>query len=157
MTKKWIPLLLVTALLLVGCASQQLAAKPVERTIYMAAVEPKGGVTVDKEPFPAAELPAGGGYILKAPDDNGRWEVSTYRWDPGQVIVNQGDIVTLEIIGINGSAHPFTIEGHDVSGVVTRGHVTRVTFTADKAGVFKILCDAHMPAMQGELVVLASR
>ncbi len=134
------------------------AAAPVERTIYMAAVEPKGGVTVDKEPFPSAALPEGGGYILKQPDDTGRWEVSTYRWQPGTVVVNQGDIVTLEIVGINGAAHPLRIEGYDdVSAVVQRGHITRVTFTADKAGIFKIICDTHLPSMRGDLVVLATK
>lgn len=131
------------------------ASIPVERTIYMAAVEPKGGVTVDKEPFPEAALPEGGGYILKEPDDTGRWEVSTYRFEPATVIVNQGDIVTLEIVGINGATHPFSIEGYDVSGTITRGKVMRVTFTADKAGIFKINCSIHLPTMTGHLVVLA--
>ena len=131
------------------------ASTPVERTIYMAAVEPKGGVTVDKEPFPEAALPEGGGYILKEPNADGRWEVETYRWDPGTIVVNKGDIVTLEIVGINGASHPFTIEGYDVSGTIMRGQVTRVTFTADKAGIFKINCSTHLPTMTGYLVVLA--
>lgn len=145
---------------LAGCAEDQTtspAGTPAERTIYMAAVEPKGGTTVDKEPFPDIKLPAGGSYILKAPDDTGRWEVETYRWDPGTVVVNQGDKVTLEIIGINGTAHPVRIEGYDVTGVVTRGHITRLAFTADKAGIFKIICDTHQPSMQADLVVLANK
>ena len=53
-----------------GCAvvfgaSPAVAAK---RHIVVTAVEPKGGVTVDKEPFPATPLPEGGGYVLKKPD-----------------------------------------------------------------------------------------
>lgn len=133
------------------------AVTPAKRTVYMAAVEPKGGTTVDKEPFPNIKLPAGGGYILTAPDKTGRWEVSTYRWAPGTVVVNQGDKVTLEIIGINGNAHPVRIKGYNVTGVVTRGHITRLTFTADKAGIFKIICDTHQPSMQADLVVLANK
>lgn len=125
-----------------------------KRTITMAAVELKGGTTVDKEPFPQAALPEGGGYLLKKPDASGRWEVSTYRWDPAQVIVNQGDEVTLEIIGINGDVHPGVIEGYGVSFSVKRGEVTRVSFTADRAGVFRILCDKHHPSMHGEIIVL---
>ncbi len=155
MTKHLLLLAVIAAVALAGCAGQSQSAAPVERTIYVAAVEPKGGVTVDKEPFPSAALPTGGGYVLKSPDDTGRWEVSTYRWEPGLVVVNQGDIVTLEIVGINGKEHPFSIDGYDVSGVVKRGEVTRVTFTADKAGIFKIACGAHLPTMQGELIVLA--
>ncbi|MBI3969939.1 MAG: cupredoxin domain-containing protein [Chloroflexi bacterium] len=119
------------------------------------AVEPKGGTTADKKPFPKTALPPGGGYILKPPDETGRWEVSTYRWDPNQVIVNQGDSVTLEIIGINGAEHPAAIEGYDQKFTVKRGEVTRVVFRATKAGVFRIVCAAHNPAMVGELIVLA--
>ncbi|MBI2846062.1 MAG: hypothetical protein HYX86_05895, partial [Chloroflexi bacterium] len=97
---------------------------PAERTVYMAAVEPKGGTNVSDEPFPVIALPEGGGYGLKPPDDTGRWEVETYRWTPGTIVVNQGDEVTLEIIGINGSEHPSTIEGYDLSFVVKRGEIT---------------------------------
>ena len=134
-----------------GAAS---SVEPGERTIYMAAVEPKGDQTVDKEPFPEMALLEGGGYILKEPNEEGRWEVSTYRWDPGTIVVNEGDLVTLEMIGINGAEHTFTIEGYDVSGVVTRGNLTTVSFTADTPGIFKIVCASHMPSMQAELVVL---
>ena len=82
-----------------------------KRFFTVAAVEPKGGVTADREPFPSEPLPAGGGYVLNKPDANDRWEVSTYLWTPGQIIVNEGDEVTLEFIGINGASHPATIRG----------------------------------------------
>lgn len=124
------------------------------RTIYMAAVEPKGGATVDSEAFPTEALPPGAGYELSEPDAEGRWEVSTYRWMPGTFVVNQGDEVTLEIIGINGTEHPFSIDGYDVTGTVTRGHVTTVTFTADQAGIFRMVCNIHPPSMTADLVVL---
>jgi len=144
------------AILVAACSGQAPAVAPVERTIYMAAVEPKGGVTVDKEPFPSEALPPGDGYALKEPNDEGRWEVETYRWDPGTIVVNQGEIVTLEIIGINGEQHTFEIEGTDVSGVVRRGYITRVTFTADTPGIFKLVCGTHKPSMQANIVVLAA-
>ena len=145
------------ALALPGLTQQKSGSAPRERTIYVAAVEAKGGVTVNREPFPLSALPSGGGYILKKPDDKGRWEVSTYRWDPGTMIVNEGDTVTLEIVGINGDDHPFTIEGYWITDVVRRGKITRVTFTADKAGIFKLICRKHAPSMQADLVVLAAR
>lgn len=100
--------------------SVQGKASPGKRTITMAAVEPKGGTTVDKEPFPQAALPEGGGYLLK-----------------------------------NGESHPGVIEGYGVSFVVKRGQVSTVTFKADTAGVFRILCDKHHPSMHGELIVLS--
>jgi plastocyanin len=142
------------ALMPPGWAQQKSGASPRERTIYIAAIEPKGSASVDQEPFPSAALPQGGGYALKKPDDKGRWEISTYRWDPATIVVNQGDRVTLEIVGINGDEHPFTIEGYWISDVVRRGQITRVTFTADKAGIFKIICRTHAPSMQADLVVL---
>ena len=128
--------------------------EPGKRHITIAAVEPKGGTTVDKEPFPETALPAGGGYILKKPNAQGRWEVSTYRFMPSQILVNHGDDVTLEYVGINGDVHPGVIEGYNIRFVVKRGQVTTVNFKADKAGVFRILCDVHHPTMHGELIVL---
>jgi len=131
------------------------APPPATRTFTMAAVEPKGGATVDKEPFPQDPLPEGKGYVLKKPDPHtGRWEVSTYRWEPSQIVVYQGDTVVLEILGVNGDVHPARIEGYVPGFVVRRGHMTRVTFTADKAGFFKIECTTHQPSMVGTLVVL---
>ena len=91
---------------------------------------------------------------MKPPDETGKWVVETYRYDPGTVVVNEGDTVTLEIVGINGKEHPFHIEGYDVSGVVKRGEVTRVSFLADKPGIFKISCEIHRPSMEADLVVL---
>jgi plastocyanin len=121
----------------------------------MAAVEPKGGTTVDKEPFPQDPLPEGKGYVLKTPDpQTGRWEVSTYRWEPSQIVVYQGDIVVLEIVGVNGDIHPSRIEEYVPGFVVRRGQITRLTFKTDKPGFFKIECTTHQPSMVGYLVVL---
>jgi len=126
-----------------------------ERFNTIAAVEPKGGTTVDKEPFPTTALPEGGGYELKAPNAEGRWEVSTYRWDPNQILVNEGDDVTLQFIGINGAEHPTSIEGFDLTFVIKRGEVTTITFKADRPGVFRFICGTHVASMVGELIVLA--
>jgi hypothetical protein len=125
-----------------------------QRTIYMAAVEPSGGADVEREPLPPA-LPPGGGYILNEPDETGRWEVATYRWSPGTIVVNQGDEVTLEIVGVNGREHHTEIEGYDLEFVVRRGELTTATFTADEAGIFNIVCHDHQPSMTAQLVVLA--
>ncbi|THK35568.1 hypothetical protein EHS39_24430 [Ensifer sp. MPMI2T] len=146
-------LALAAALTTAGLAGSAEAAS-MKRTITMVAVEAKGGTTVDKEPFPSAALPEGKGYELEAPNAEGRWEVSTYRWEPNQIIVNQGDEVMLEILGVNGAEHPSTIAGYDLSFTVKRGQLTTVTFTADKAGVFEFRCGTHQPSMVGELIVL---
>lgn len=127
-----------------------------ERTIYLAAIEPKGGTAVADEPFPTEALPEGGGYKLVEPNDEGRWEVSTYRWLPQDLIVTEGERITLEILGINGASHPSTIEGYDITFDVKRGELTTVSFVADKVGTFPIVCGAHQPSMTGNLVVLPS-
>ena len=143
----------LAALLAASCGSAS-APAATKRTIYMTALEYKGSTEVAKEPFPTTKLPEGGGYIRKAPAD-GKWETSTYRWEPGTIVVYQGDQVELQIFGTNGAVHPGRIEGYEKTFAVKRGDLTTVTFTADKAGVFRILCDTHAPSMTGTLVVLA--
>jgi plastocyanin len=129
-----------------------------KRFFTVLAVEPKGGVTVDKEAFPTDPLPSGGGYVTARPDDKtGRWEVSAYIWQPSQIIVSEGDEVTLEFVGINGAAHPTSISAFGQTFTVKRGQAHRVTFTADKVGIFGIICSTHKPSMSGELVVMAKR
>lgn len=154
----WALVALALPFVVAACAAQGgTNLKAGERTIYMAAIEPKGSTSVAKEPFPAATLPAGGGYALDEPDADGNWVVETYRWLPGEITVVQGDKVTLEVLGVNGASHPTTIEGYDVSFEVKRGQLNRVTFTADKPGVFRIICALHQPSMTGQLVVLPSK
>jgi len=151
-------LLLAAVSLLAGAVAVSVRPAQVEaqatRTIYMAAVEPKGGTAVSSEPFPAAALPAGGGYVLRAPDSTGRWEVSTYQWQPGFVVAREGEQVTLEIVGINGAEHISALPPFVQTFTVKRGQITRLTFNAGRAGIFPIICVSHQPSMTGYLVVL---
>jgi plastocyanin len=124
------------------------------RVVYMAAVEMKGGAQQEKEPYPSAPLPAGGGYVKTPPNASGRWEISAYQWSPGTVVVRQGESVTLEIVGVNGDVHPSTIPDLVESFAVKRGEVARVAFTAATPGLYPIICTKHQPSMQGTLVVL---
>lgn len=147
--------MVLASLLTVPAYSQ--TSSGARRTITVAAVEPRGGTPVSAEPFPTAPLPSGPGYVRREPDASGRWEISAYRWDPSQIIVNEGDEVTLEIVGINGATHPSTIAGYNLRFNVKRGEVTRVSFRADRPGVFRIECATHLPSMVGELIVLPRR
>lgn len=141
-----------------GTTSWTNSASAEKRFFTILAVEPKGGATVDKEPFPTSPLPSGGGYVIAQPDEKtGRWEVSAYIWQPSQIIVNEGDEVTLEFVGINGAAHPTSIAAFGQTFTVQRGHAHRVTFTADKVGIFGIVCSTHKPSMSGELIVMPRR
>jgi len=145
-------LLGLVAVGLASCGGSAIEAA--DRTVYMAAIEPKGTTNVAKEAFPTQALPAGGGYALVEPNEVGDWTVETYRWLPSTVTVAEGDNVTLEILGINGASHPARIEGYNLDFEVQRGQLTTVTFTADKPGIFRFVCDVHQPAMTGTLVVL---
>ena len=113
MTHGLVPILTAMALATVLAGTSPAAAE--KRYIVVTAVEPKGGASVEKEPFPATPLPEGAGYQLKKPNAEGRWEVAVYVFDPRQIFVNEGDEVTLEFVGINGASHPITIGGYDKS------------------------------------------
>ncbi|MBI2878083.1 MAG: hypothetical protein HYY20_14495 [Candidatus Tectomicrobia bacterium] len=120
----------------------------------MSAVEYKGSANTSTEPFPSVAPPSGGGYRLNEPDDKGNWSTSTYRWEPGAIFVNRGDKVELRIWGVNGAVHDAHIEGLVSNFTVQRGQLTIVSFTAKKAGTYKIHCGTHGPSMEALLVVL---
>lgn len=133
-------------------------AEAAKRRFTILAVEPKGGVTQDKEAFPASALPPGGGFVLSAPDQKtGRWEVSAYVWAPTQIVVEEGDEVTLDFVGINGATHPTAIAALGRSFTLRRGELQSITFVADKVGAFGIVCTTHQPSMNAEIVVLPKR
>ncbi len=69
-------------------------------------------------------------------------------------MAREGERVTLEIIGINGAEHAASLPPFVQSFRVKRGQLTRVTFTANRAGLFPVLCVTHQPSMTGYLVVL---
>lgn len=156
--RRWFQDLIVTgaivALALAVAGAGAVSAQTAGRVIYMAAVEMKGGTQREKEPYPEAPLPPGAGYVKTPPNPAGRWEVSAYQWSPGTIVVQQGETVTLEIVGINGDVHPSTIPGVVNSFTVKRGEITRITVTGTKPGLYPIICTKHGPSMQGTLVVL---
>jgi hypothetical protein len=58
-------------------------------------------------------------------------------------VVHQGDVESLEFVDINGAAHPTEIKGLDKAFTFKRGQVVKVEFTADKPGVYPVICSAH--------------
>lgn len=70
-------------------------------------------------------------------------KIEAYRWDPGTLFINKGEEVELHIYGINGKSHPFVIEGLNVKGEVKQGEETVVSFTADKEGIYRMICLEH--------------
>lgn len=79
---------------------------------------------------------------FKTTADDGQ-EHDVYRFSPGHLTVNKGDQVTLHIHGVNGHAHDFEIEAFGVNGTVERGDTATVSFHADQAGTFELVCTNH--------------
>ncbi|OMF30839.1 hypothetical protein BK133_16290 [Paenibacillus sp. FSL H8-0548] len=87
-----------------------------------------------------------GEYTMQTADGK---EMDIYRWDPGTIIVNKGELIELQINGVNGNSHPFVVEGLGIEGEVTKGKITVVRFTADKAGTYPIQCLTHTDMRHG--------
>jgi plastocyanin len=130
------------------------ATSPTNRTFYINTEEPRGIANMTKEPFPNSTLPAGGGYVLSPPNEEGDWKVETYVFDPSQIVVYEGDQVTLNILGVNGRAHNISVNGYAEPFELHRGELKTVTFTADRAGTIDFICRIHQPTMHGQIIVL---
>ncbi|MCJ7549542.1 MAG: cupredoxin domain-containing protein [Anaerolineae bacterium] len=81
---------------------------------------------------------------------------SQFSFDPGTVVVNPGDRVTLEVEAVD-MVHGIYVDGYDLSVTADPGQTARLTFVADRAGSFRFRCsvacgDLH-PFMIGRLRV----
>ena len=78
-------------------------------------------------------------------------------WLPGTVVARKGQTVRLTLINkipSDPNQHGFAIPAVGVAEVVNRGETKTVTFTADKEGVFPMVCQLHPAHVGGQLVVL---
>lgn len=88
-------------------------------------------------------------------------EIERYVFDPGFLVVNRGDRVTLKIHALKGDKHIAEIPAFGVKETqILRGQEKTITFVADKTGVFEIKCTNHLDAkkegpMVGYLYVMA--
>jgi len=76
------------------------------------------------------------------------WEVVTDLSSQGLIVALEEETVRVEIVGIDDDAHPTAIPGLVDSFTVSRGHVTRVIFTAIRPEPRPIACTEHTPNMQ---------
>jgi heme/copper-type cytochrome/quinol oxidase subunit 2 len=81
---------------------------------------------------------------------------SSFEYTPATIRVNRGDIVTLEIESTD-VVHGIAIDGYDLRLDAEPGKISRLTFTADRSGVFRfrcpVTCGALHPFMIGKLYV----
>jgi nitrosocyanin len=76
-------------------------------------------------------------------------------WLPGTLAVTKGTHVDLTLINnVPSGQHGFSIPGYGVAVVVEKGKPAHVSFTADRTGVFPIICQLHPAHVGGQLIVL---
>jgi|SRR5262249_55310546 len=81
----------------------------------------------------------------------------TKLWLPGTITVKKGTKVTLKLINkvpSDPNQHGFAIPAYNIAEIVNRGEDKTVEFTANKVGVFPIICQLHPAHVGGQLVVL---
>jgi heme/copper-type cytochrome/quinol oxidase subunit 2 len=83
-------------------------------------------------------------------------KASNFEYVPATIRVNRGDHVTLEIEATD-VVHGIAIDGYDLRVDAEPGQTARLTFTADRSGVFRfrcpVTCGALHPFMIGKLYV----
>ena len=98
-------------------------------------------------------IPTGGGFRITPPNKVGAWDFRSFTFGPDQVVVNQGDKVTLHFIGVQGAHHVITVDGVDTFELM-RGQIHTVSFVANNPGTITYSCHVHMPNMVGQILVL---
>jgi heme/copper-type cytochrome/quinol oxidase subunit 2 len=85
-----------------------------------------------------------------------RIRASSFEYSPATIRVNRGDLVTLEIEATD-VMHGIAIDGYDLRVDAEPGNIARLTFVADRSGVFRfrcsVTCGALHPFMIGKLYV----
>ncbi|HXX99196.1 MAG TPA: hypothetical protein VEL11_19065 [Candidatus Bathyarchaeia archaeon] len=98
-------------------------------------------------------IPTGGGFRIVLPNKVGAWDFRSFTFAPDQIVVNQGDKVTLHFIGVLGVHHIITVDGVGTFAL-HRGEIHTVSFIATNPGTINFWCSVHLPNMVGEILVL---
>ena len=98
-------------------------------------------------------IPTGGGFRITEPNKVGAWDFRSFTFSPDQIVVNQGDKVTLHFIGVQGAHHVVEVKGIDTFELA-RGQIHTVSFTANSPGTITYICHVHLPNMVGQILVL---
>jgi plastocyanin len=98
-------------------------------------------------------IPIGGGFRITEPNKVGAWDFRSFTFSPDQIVVNQGDIVTLHFVGVQGLHHLITVDGVGTFPLL-RGQIHTISFTANNPGTINYFCHIHMPNMVGQILVL---
>ena len=106
-----------------------------------------------EQPPVNSTIPTGGGFRIVDPNKVGAWDFRSFTFAPDQIVVNQGDKVTLHFIGVQGAHHVIAVDGIDTFELL-RGQIHTVSFVANNPGTINYSCHVHMPNMVGQILVL---
>jgi plastocyanin len=106
-----------------------------------------------EQPPVNSTIPQGGGFRITEPNKVGAWDFRSFTFSPDQIVVNQGDKVTLHFIGVQGAHHVISVEGVDTFELL-RGQIHTVSFVANNPGTITYICHVHLPNMVGQILVL---
>jgi plastocyanin len=106
-----------------------------------------------EQPPANSTIPDGGGFRITEPNKVGAWDFRSFTFSPDQIVVNQGDKVTLHFIGVQGAHHAITVEGIETFELA-RGQIHTVSFVPNNPGSITYICHVHLPNMVGQVLVL---
>ncbi len=106
-----------------------------------------------EQPPANSTIPTGGGFRITEPNKVGAWDFRSFTFAPDQIVVNQGDKVTLHFIGVQGAHHVITVDGLGTF-TLQRGQIQAISFVANSPGTINYYCHVHMPNMVGQILVL---
>ncbi len=106
-----------------------------------------------EQPPANSTIPTGGGIKITEPNKAGAWDFRSFAFAPNQIVVNQGDKVTLHFIGVQGAHHVITVDGVG-NFELMRGQINTVSFIANNPGIINYVCHVHLPNMVGQILVL---
>lgn len=88
-----------------------------------------------------------------------RIEASMFQFTPGEIQINPGDRVTVNLVSTD-VVHGFSLDGYDFELKADPGQTATGTFVANKAGIFRFRCSVPCgnlhPFMIGKLQVGSS-
>ena len=102
-----------------------------------------------EQPPANSTIPTGGGFRITEPNKVGAWDFRSFTFSPDQIVVNQGDKVTLHFVH-----HLITVDGLGAFPLL-RGQIHTVSFIANNPGTINYICHVHLPNMAGQILVIA--
>jgi plastocyanin len=106
-----------------------------------------------EQPPVNSTIPTGGGFKITEPNKVGAWDFRSFTFSLDQIVVNQGDKVSLHFIGVQGAHHVIDVQGVDTFELM-RGQIHTVSFVANNPGTITYICHVHLPNMVGQILVL---